>query len=261
MYTELSKRGVAAWALTAGSSAFVRQGSLCSTHVTLASLSDSPVNPLSSSLWLNQSSYAQQAAAAPPRPPQISPVCSLLRHIGCHTRPATPSFPHQSTLCPVLLILFLFILNGTLVHVCVVMASSIFCTMHAYRARTQAGTLILRANRYVTQSLVLYPALSTESSESTAMHMQMLPLQSPSSLGLSRCLIGGTAHQHLRASAIEKDTGLHDCLGQCRVQSGAAQDNSACFASGHDRELDELRENNQGCDCDKRCVTYLHQAE
>ena len=214
VYTELSKWGVVARALYRRNERFRKR--TCSTHVTLASLSDSPVNPSSSSLWLDRSSYAQRPLQLRPRPPRISPVCSLLRHVGCRTRPATPGFPHQSTLCPVLLILFLFILNGTLVHVCVVMANSIFCTMHAYRARTQAGALILGANRYVTQSLVLYPALSMESSESTAMHVQMLPLQSPSSLDLSRCLIGGTAHQHLRVSAIEKDTGLHDCLGQRR---------------------------------------------
>ncbi|KIM59018.1 hypothetical protein SCLCIDRAFT_1042767 [Scleroderma citrinum Foug A] len=52
--------------------------------------------------------------------------------------------------------------------------------------------------------------------ESAAMHVQMLPLQSSSS-GLSHCLVDGTAHQRLGASAIENDTGLPDRLGQKRV--------------------------------------------
>ena len=96
MYAELSKWGVVARALYRRNERFRKR--TCSTHVTLASLSDSPVNPSSSSLWLDRSSYAQRPLQLRPRPPRISPVCSLLRHVGCRTRPATPGFPHQSTL-------------------------------------------------------------------------------------------------------------------------------------------------------------------
>jgi len=86
---------------------------------------------------------------------------------------------------------------------------------------------------------------------------QCMWMRLPYSLGIARCLINSMTHQH-PSSRTTQDSRPPEAA--CTLIDypirGTAQDDGASFAGGH--ELDELTENNQGCNCVKRSVPCLH---